>query len=104
MKRFTDSGRKALDQENFYVALSLALTLPDICGSIENPGPGKSRPRYENWCKKWLEPKYTSPAWWGVPQARVFLTARDCYQLRCSLIHSGSADIEEKSRVDVLWA
>jgi hypothetical protein len=35
MKRFTDAGRRALRDNNLYAALSLALTIPDICGSLE---------------------------------------------------------------------
>src|SRR4051794_25550944 len=82
MKRFTDSGRKALDNGNQYIALTLALTLPDICGSIESPGT-KSQKRYEAWFKTWLEPTYTSPTFGGRP-ATVFLSSSDCFQLRCS--------------------
>lgn len=100
MKRFTDAGRKALEVENLYVALTLALMLPDICGSLEDPGPGKSKKRYEAWFKKWLEPAYTRPASSTMP-AEVFLSAADCYQLRCSLVHSGSSDLEGKRVVDI---
>ena len=100
MKRFTNSGRKALCDENFYIALSLALMLPDICGSIEDPGPGKSQKRYEAWYKKWVEPAYTQAAFRDRP-AKISLTAADCFQLRCSLIHSGSAEVEQKKVVDI---
>jgi hypothetical protein len=47
MKRFTDAGRRAIADKNDYAALSLALMIPDICGSLEDPGPGKSQERYE---------------------------------------------------------
>ena len=47
MNRFTDAGRRAIEDKNDYAALSLALMIPDICGSLEDPGPGKSRERYE---------------------------------------------------------
>lgn len=101
MKRFTDSGRSALEQDgNLYVVLSLALTLPDICGSFEDPGPGKSRKRYEAWYKKWLEAAYSQPASHNMP-AKIFLTGSDCFQLRCSLLHSGSADLEGNKVVDI---
>jgi hypothetical protein len=43
MKRFTDAGRSSLKEGNNYAALSLALMLPDICASLEDPGPNKSR-------------------------------------------------------------
>jgi len=95
MKRFTDAGRKALRGDNLYVALSLALTLPDICGSMEDPGPGKSQKRYEAWFTKWLAPTYCPHG------STVKLTAHDCFQLRCSLIHSGSSDIDAKKVQDI---
>lgn len=94
MKRFTDAGRKALKDENFYAALTLALMLPDVCGSLEDPGTGKSKKRYEAWVKKWLEPTYTTPT-------KVFLSAEDCFQLRCSLIHSGSSDVDANQATDI---
>ena len=93
MKRFTDAGRRALADDNLYAALSLALSLPDICSSIENPGPGKSKNRYIKWCKAWVEPKFTHQL--GPDRGlHVFLSAEDCYKLRCSLVHSGSAEID----------
>jgi hypothetical protein len=92
MKRFTDAGRNAIKQGNLYSALSLALMIPDICASLEDPGPGKSQARYERWCKQWVEPKFTRPARGPIP-SQIFISAEDCYQLRCSLIHSGSAEI-----------
>lgn len=94
MKRFTDAGRTAVEQQNWYAALSLALMMPEICGSLEDPGPNKSKKRYVSWCQKWLVPEMTSGE-------MVFLSAEDCYQLRCSVIHSGTADIEP-SKVDVI--
>lgn len=93
MKRFTDAGRKAIEQDNLYSALSLALMVPDICGSLEDPGPGKSKRRYTEWYTQWALPKFTSASPRG--EIAVFVSADDCYQLRCSLIHSGSAEIEQ---------
>lgn len=34
---FTNAVKNSLEQENWYSALTLALTLPDICGKLENP-------------------------------------------------------------------
>src|SRR4051812_15968963 len=92
MRRFTEAGRLAINNGNLYAALSLALTLPDICGSLEEPGPFKAQRRYEGWCKAWLEPKFTRPAGGTIP-SKIWISAEDCFQLRCSLIHSGSAEI-----------
>ena len=91
IRRFTDAGRACVDAGNLYAALSLALMMPDICASVEDPGPGKSQKRYERWCRVWVEPKFTSML--GGSQPNVFVTAEDCYQIRCSLVHSGRTDI-----------
>ena len=37
MQRFTSAIEQALADKNWYGALTLALTLPDICGKMENP-------------------------------------------------------------------
>lgn len=100
MKRFTDAGRACLTSDNLYSALSLALMLPDICGSLEDPGPNKSKARYERWCKKWIEPLHAKMAKPG-EMAEPFLPASECYQLRCGIIHSGSADIPAEKQKDI---
>ncbi|WP_127599967.1 hypothetical protein [Nitratireductor alexandrii] len=100
MKRFTESGRMAIKDGNLYCALTLALMIPDICGSMEHPGPGKSQKRYEAWFEKWAEPQFTRLI--GPNSARsVFISAKDCFQLRCSLIHSGSARLDPKKPANV---
>jgi hypothetical protein len=100
MKRFTNAGRKAIADNNLYAALSLALMMPDVCASLEDPGTGKVAKRYLKWCQKWVVPRFTSPATAHRPE-KVWLSAEDCFQLRNSLIHSGSAEIEPSKR-DVL--
>ena len=93
MKRFTDAGRMAIKEGNLYAALCIALTIPDICASLEYPAE-KSKKRYEKWYKKWAESKFTS-------SSKIFVSAADCYQLRCSIIHSGTPEIAADKR-DVL--
>jgi len=95
MKRFTEAGRQAIENKNWYAALTLALMLPEICASLEDPGPGKSAKRYISWSRRWLEPLFTSTI---QSETIVFLSAEDCYQARCSVIHSGSAEIEPGKR------
>jgi hypothetical protein len=98
MRRFTDAGRKAIADGNLYAALSLALMMPDICASIEDAGPGKSQARYVRWCKRWVEPKFTRSMPGGT--VKVFVSSEDCFQLRCSLIHSGRANIDPSKQVE----
>jgi len=101
MKRFTDAGRQAINDGNLYAALSLALTIPDICGSLEDPGPDKSQSRYERWCNQWLQPKFTTTTKTIDGQPFVWVTGQQVYQLRCSLIHSGSDEIDQAKRTGV---
>lgn len=44
--RLIQDIRKALENELYFVALSSALTLPDICGKTEYPTERSSRKRY----------------------------------------------------------
>lgn len=100
MRRFTEAGRRDIVNKNWYSALTLALTLPDVCASLADPGQGKSRARYISWCRKWLEPRYTTPGSLTA-QPKVLFTAEDMYQARCSVIHSGTAEIEEHKRNEI---
>lgn len=100
MKRFTDAGRACLASGNLYGALTLALMIPEICGSLEDPGPNKSKARYERWCKKWIEPLHMKMAKQG-EIAEPFLPASECYQLRCRIIHSGSANVPAEKQLDI---
>lgn len=94
MERFTTAVQMALTNKNWYAALSLALSLPDICGKLDNPSM-KSQARYTTWVQEWLVPLYTSEI--GAPGTQhVFLSAEDCYALRCSYIHAGSDDISNE--------
>lgn len=70
-------------------ALALALTLPDICGSIEYPNEGKVGVRYRNWCDTWGRMLAVSGA--------------DCYALRCAYLHSGSEEFSGPSAVAALF-
>lgn len=93
MKRFTDSLRSSVANEDWYVALSTALTLPDVCGRLAYPAM-KSGKRYPAWFKIWMEPGYTR----NIPMMglHVFLSGEDCYALRCSYLHEGGSDITQQ--------
>lgn len=59
MEIYIKSIRDALAAGNWLAALVLALSLPDICGGCETPGPNNSRVRYERWFNRWIQPAYT---------------------------------------------
>ena len=91
MKDILDAIRKAIKDKNWYGALFISLTLPDICGKIENPN-FLSEKRYKDWFNKYMSAKY-------IYGDRTFLSSDDCYAFRCVLLHEGSDDIAgQKSR------
>lgn len=98
MERFTKAVRLAIANQNWYGALLIALTLPDICGWLENPN-HKTQVRYEKWWKSYVQSKY-SPIIAG--QQCIFLGGRDCYALRCSYLHQGGNDITDQKAREVL--
>lgn len=85
MKEIINSVQKAITNKNWYAALFVSLTLPDICGKIEDPN--KNLPnRYVEWFKQYM------------PQYQGFLSGEDCYALRCALLHEGKDDISEQKK------
>jgi hypothetical protein len=59
MQHFIDSVYLSLQTRNWYGALSLSLTLPDICGKIEYPQyEKKSQKRYISWFDNYVGEKY----------------------------------------------
>ena len=98
MKRFTESVRSSISHKDWYVALATALTLPDVCGRLINPTLSSSA-RYTNWFDTWVAHDYKRKLR-GVEH--VFLTASDCYALRCSYLHEGGGDISQQRARKVL--
>lgn len=98
MKNFTDSIEKSLQNNNWYAALTLALTMPDICGKLETPNQHTNK-RYIRWFEKYLGDFYRANI--GGEEI-VFLTGRDAYALRCSYLHGGEADISKQKQQEIL--
>ncbi|MFT4851228.1 MAG: hypothetical protein ACI83B_003793 [Sediminicola sp.] len=94
MNRFTTSIRQSIETKDWYGALMTAITLPDICGKLETPNEG-SKARSVRWLKAWIEPLYTKQIG-ANGKEHVFLSAEDCYALRCSFLHEGASNIEEQ--------
>ena len=76
-----------LEHERYIAALSLALTLPDICGKAEFPMDGATR-RYIKWFNQFITQykKSTSPYSDDMP----YLSGETVYNLRNAFLHSGN--------------
>lgn len=90
MKNILTSIEDSLYHKNWYSALILSLTLPDICSKLEG-GNSYSSKRYPEWFNKYLGEEY-----------RELLSGQDCYSLRCAYLHEGSPSIESQQARDIL--
>lgn len=100
LQDFVDAARRAADDDNWFAALPLALTLPDICGAVDQPGPGKSKARYIEWWDTYMAGRY-----WVQPdedeepyEPFTYFPGPDAYALRCSYLHSGTDSVEAASK------
>jgi hypothetical protein len=88
MKRFTDAITKAVTDKNWLAAVALSLTMPDICGRMEQPKHGSEK-RYKAWWDKYMLDRYSSTI---LNRHRVFLSGADAYALRCAYVHEGGGN------------
>ena len=77
----------SLINKNFYAALTTALTLPDICASLQNGG-RTSRIYYTEFIKEYFLPIHSYD--------EDFVEASDFYALRCAVLHNSTTNIEEQ--------
>lgn len=92
MQDFIEAIDKSAENDNWYGALFIALSLPDICGKIEYPEENSSQRRYAAWFEKYVQPNYTHNVG-AEEEVTVFLSGNDCYALRCAYLHEGGYDI-----------
>jgi len=96
MQNFIEATKKAIDNENWYAALALALSMPDICGRLEDPTKG-SKARFVGWFDRYLLLHYKGTVGPGPDIApHTFLSGEDCYALRCAYLHQGKFQIEDQ--------
>jgi hypothetical protein len=93
MLQFVAAIRQSLQAENWHAALFLSLAMPDICAKLETPESGNAGPRYRCWFDKYLASVNKTNI---MGHEVTFMTAGDCWALRCSLLHEGSDDVGEQ--------
>lgn len=101
MRRFLDSVTSSLAAENWYAALSVALTVPDMCARLENPKNRRGE-HYIAWFDRYLLAVNTMKGRWGGSSDCVFMSGTDCYALRCSFLHAGMDDVSDQKVAEVL--
>lgn len=82
MKDILEAIKKSLRDKNYYSALFLTIMLPSICSALESEDGEDKKERYIAWYDKYIK--------------SLFLKGKDCYQLRCSLLHQATT-IHKKS-------
>jgi hypothetical protein len=69
--------QRGLEANLYLLALYAALPLPDICGAIESLDGLSTGQKYRDWYNRYVFPKYS------------YLTADECYDFRCRVLHQG---------------
>ena len=100
MENLIKALESTLESNNWYGALFIALSIPDICGRLETPEES-IRTRYERWFERYMLSKYSKPI--GPEQTpHTFLSSSDCYALRCALLHEGRDVIKDQRAREML--
>lgn len=122
MYNFLNALELCTKSSNWYGALFISLTLPDICAKIEYPLEKKSSSkRYIDWYDKYLKKYYevsrnaiplpahlerltalVPPHIGGGRKKECFLSGADFYALRCAYLHEGSDEITTQRKREAL--
>lgn len=81
----------SLENKHYYSALSLALILPDICGSVEFPNKTVTE-RYIGWYDKYIG-EYLKAEVEDAELRKPYLSGEMVYNLRNTFLHNGQPDI-----------
>ncbi|WP_418846564.1 hypothetical protein [Phocaeicola sp.] len=108
IERIFDDVEKSLNANCYFAALSLALTIPDICGKAEYPTETKNGKRYKDWYDRYIGVYEIPPYNESVLEEykMPYLSGEVVYSFRNSLLHQGTPNIdnkrirEEANRVD----
>lgn len=72
-----------------FAALLVALTLPDVCGTVEYPNLGVGQ-RYKKWYENYIYNIISPPSEEILP---FDFTAKFAYALRCALVHQSNTKV-----------
>ena len=95
---YVNDIKRSLSNRLYYPALSLALTLPDICGSVEYPNKQISE-RYIGWYDRYIGDELRAEAEKTGNRAP-YLSGEVVYNLRNTFLHSGLPGLDSKKIKD----
>lgn len=84
LKLIIESVEKSLEHKNYFASLATIFIVLDLCSKIESPKEKSNKKRYIIWIQKHLEDVIQSDNY--------YLTAKNIYYLRCSMLHEGSTN------------
>lgn len=100
VQEYADAISSSIAEKNWFSALFVALSIPDICGYLESPNEPTGS-RYEKWFQKYVSARYsmrTPPNY----EHHQFFLGSDCYALRCALLHQGQEAISDRRAEEVI--
>lgn len=77
METILSEIERAINAGLYYLAVAMALTIPDICAALEAEDGQTNNKKYKAWYTANLANKYPR------------MTDVDCYSLRCGVLHQG---------------
>ena len=116
MKHLTESIKQSLENGNWYSAIAIALTIPDICAKI-NDGTKSNGKKYAQWFDTYVGDNYkTNYSQSQLEMVREYsteqdyqnmlkgtkLSGNDCYALRCAYLHEGTGEITTQRAREIL--
>lgn len=84
---------RALDNEAYFSALALALTLPDICGKAKYSTEKSTKKRYIDWYDEYVGQYEQCPCDVCKATKMPYLSGEVVYSLRNSFLHQGTPNI-----------
>jgi len=93
--RIIEDIDRALDNDAYLAALTLALTIPDICGKAKYPKKG-TKGRYKGWYDEYVGEYEQSPFDKNEGSNMPYLSGDVVYSLRNSMLHEGSPYVDRK--------
>lgn len=88
MDRILKTLKNDIKHKDFYSAFYIALALVGTCSRKQYPEPDGDRNKYLKWLENYYVPLYEKG------QNRILITAEAFYQLRCSLLHESTSELE----------